>query len=58
VISRGTPLEQRIARAEISNQIAEAASHLESPALLVVGEVVSVGDRLAASRASAHNLRV
>ena len=49
VISNGTRSDQRTAFGTLTD-IAATASELESPALLVVGEVVSVGRRLAAAR--------
>jgi uroporphyrin-III C-methyltransferase len=49
VISKGTRSDERTEFGNLAN-IAARASELESPALLVVGEVVSVGRRLAAAR--------
>jgi uroporphyrin-III C-methyltransferase len=49
VISRGTLPSQKVAIAPLC-EIAEAATGLRSPALLVVGEVVQLADALAASR--------
>jgi len=45
VVSRGTLPDQDSVTAPLT-EIATAASHLASPALLVVGDVVSVGDQL------------
>jgi uroporphyrin-III C-methyltransferase len=49
VVSRGTLPDQRVVTAPLTG-IAEAAADLASPALLVVGDVVSVGDRLRDAR--------
>jgi uroporphyrin-III C-methyltransferase len=46
VVSGGTTLEQRVVVAPLA-AIAEAANDLEPPALVVVGEVVALADRLA-----------
>jgi len=48
VVSRGTCADGESVTGEL-HEIAELACGLESPALLVVGEVVAVGERLAAS---------
>jgi uroporphyrin-III C-methyltransferase len=45
VISKGTTPEQHVVRARLSD-IADAASGLEPPALVVVGDVVAVAERL------------
>jgi uroporphyrin-III C-methyltransferase len=50
VISRGTLPDQRTATASLS-KIAEVAAGLPSPALLVVGDVVSLADALDPARA-------
>jgi siroheme synthase len=50
VVSRGTLPDQEIVDAALG-EIAEAAIALASPALLVVGEVVSIGRRLRGERA-------
>ena len=49
VISRGTLPDQKVATAPL-REIADAAKSLRSPALLVVGEVVQLADRLGAER--------
>ena len=54
VISRGTHANGESRTANLS-KIAEAATSLESPALLIVGEVISVRDRLAVAQADGHN---
>ena len=48
VVSRGTCTDGESVSGEL-HEIAELARDLESPALLVVGEVVAVGERLAAA---------
>jgi siroheme synthase len=45
VISRGTLPDQEVVVAELG-QLAAAAEGIEAPALVVVGEVVSLRDRL------------
>jgi uroporphyrin-III C-methyltransferase len=52
VISAGTTGRQRTATAPLG-AIAHAASGLETPALVVIGEVVAVGAELAGARSSA-----
>ena len=49
VVSRGTTQEQEVVVAELGG-IAEAAADLEAPALVVVGEVVRLRERLAPGR--------
>ena len=49
VVSRGTTLEQEVVVGELAT-IAELAGDLESPALVVVGDVVRLRDRLAPAR--------
>lgn len=48
VVSRGTHADGRSVTGELY-EIAELAADLESPALLVVGDVVAVGDQLASA---------
>ena len=48
VVSRGTLPDQETVSAPLA-EIASAADHLPSPALLIVGEVVAVGERLRAA---------
>jgi uroporphyrin-III C-methyltransferase len=48
VVSRGTHADSEAVSGEL-HEIAELASDLESPALLIVGEVVAVGAQLAAA---------
>jgi uroporphyrin-III C-methyltransferase len=45
VISKGTTAEQQVVRAPLS-ELAEAAADLEAPALVVVGDVVALSERL------------
>ena len=48
VVSRGSLPDQESVTGTLAD-LAELAAALESPALVVVGEVVSVGERLAAA---------
>ncbi len=48
VVARGTHADSESVTGEL-HEIAELAADLESPALLVVGDVVAVGTELAAS---------
>ena len=48
VVSRGTQADGRSVTGEL-HEIAALAAGLESPALLVVGDVVAVGDQLASA---------
>jgi uroporphyrin-III C-methyltransferase len=57
VISRGTLPDQESVTGTLAD-LAERADGLESPALVVVGEVVSVGVRLAAAEAASATLAV
>jgi uroporphyrin-III C-methyltransferase len=54
VISRGTTPEQEIVVADVAG-IAEVADGLSAPALVVVGEVVALRERLAESRFTSHS---
>jgi uroporphyrin-III C-methyltransferase len=54
VISRGTTLEQDVVVADLT-AIAEAADGLPAPALVVVGEVVALRERLRADRFTSHS---
>ena len=49
VIAGGTTTEQEVVVAPVE-QIAEAAAGLQSPALVVVGDVVSLSERIASER--------
>jgi len=51
VVSRGTLPDQETVSAPLG-QIAGAAAHLASPALLIVGDVVAVGEKLRAATGS------
>ncbi|RTZ14773.1 uroporphyrinogen-III C-methyltransferase [Vibrio aquaticus] len=46
IIERGTQLSQRIFKGQLS-QLAELAKDAQSPSLIVIGEVVSLSDKLA-----------
>jgi uroporphyrin-III C-methyltransferase len=56
VVSRGTHRDSESRTGEL-HEIAELAADLDSPALLVVGDVVAVGARLAAATPAASALR-
>jgi uroporphyrin-III C-methyltransferase len=54
VVSRGTTAEQEVVVSDLRG-IAEAAAGLATPALVVVGEVVRLRERLAAARFTSHS---
>jgi uroporphyrin-III C-methyltransferase len=54
VVSRGTCLDQEVVTASL-DRIAEAANELPGPALVIVGDVVAIGERLRRRRSAARS---